>query len=128
MEKVRLEVVTDGDLWDFADPHETPKQMQNNTPTIFKPRVVPVLSVFIFILRLQQMLMTNAPDELWLFLLQEKNSSDPQFEPHAWTKMAQVLGSLVYSCGSGSYCTTPFEILHLCQRFWKFPFHRAGLV
>ena len=29
----------------------------------------------------------------------KKNSEDPQFEPHAGIKMAQVLGSLLYICG-----------------------------
>ena len=42
--------------------------------------------------------MTYALDELRLFVLQEK-TEDPQFEPHARTKMEQVLGSLVYICG-----------------------------
>ena len=36
--------------------------------------------------------------EHWLFWLREK-SKDPQFEPHAGIKMAQVLGSPLYICG-----------------------------
>ena len=33
------------------------------------------------------------------------NSKDPQFEPHARVKMAQVLGSLVYICARGAMQT-----------------------
>ena len=41
------------------------------------------------------MQVTYAPDEPQLFWLREK-PEDPQYEPHAEIKMAQVLGSPVY--------------------------------
>ena len=41
------------------------------------------------------MQVTYAPEEPQLFWLRE-TPEDPQFEPHARIKMAQVLGSLVY--------------------------------
>ena len=42
-----------------------------------------------------QMQVVYALDELRLFWLREK-AEDPQFEPHARIKMAQVLGSIMY--------------------------------
>ena len=57
-----------------------------------------VLHMFISTLRPQLIQVTYAPDELWLFWLQTK-PEDPQFEPRAERKMAQVLGSPLYTCG-----------------------------
>ena len=43
------------------------------------------------------MQVTYAPDKPQLFWLWEKQE-DPQFEPHAGIKMAEVLGSPLYIC------------------------------
>ena len=57
-----------------------------------------ILHLFIFTLRPQLMQVAYALDKLRLFWLREK-PEDPQFEPHAGIKMAQVLGSPVYIYG-----------------------------
>ena len=46
------------------------------------------------------MQVTYTPDKTQLFWLQEK-PKDPQIEPHAEIKMAQVLGFPLYICESG---------------------------
>ena len=58
-----------------------------------------VFYVFNFMLRRQQMKVTYLTDEprAQLFWLQV-NPEDPQFEPHAKIKMAQVRGSPLYIC------------------------------
>ena len=60
---------------------------------------ISVLHEFVFMLRLQWMQVICAPDKPRLFSLREK-PKDPQFEPHAGIKMVQILGSLVYICGT----------------------------
>ena len=72
------------------------KNPTTNAFMIFAP--CGVLRVFVFMLKLQYMQVTYAPDEPRLFWLWEK-LKDPQFEPHDGIKMVQVLGSLVYICG-----------------------------
>ena len=58
-----------------------------------------ILCAFIFMLRPQLMQVTCAPDKSQLFWLR-KEPENPQFEPHAGIKMAQILGSPLYICGA----------------------------
>ena len=44
-------------------------------------------------------------------ILITENPKDPQFEPHARIKMAQVLGSLVYICGNDRHEDIYFQCL-----------------
>ena len=54
----------------------------------------------------------DASDEPWVFWLREK-LEDPQFEPHAGIKIAQVLGSLVYIYGYYGHLLNGWDLQHI---------------
>ena len=58
-----------------------------------------------------------APDKPWLFWLGEKIQR-PQIEPHAWIKMAQVLGSLGYLHPDPMVTPLVLIIILFWQTFW----------
>ena len=56
-----------------------------------------------------------APDKPLLFGFREK-PEDPQLEPHAETKMVQVLGSPLYICGSNSHTLFNVKVLYITEK------------
>ena len=64
---------------------------------------------------LRVLYLQTAVDAVNMLILFTKKPEDPQFEPYARIKMAQVLGSLVFICGYDKNIgqTLVFILIHI---------------
>ena len=97
-----------GSIWGclvFAD--HTHKNKRNTNAFTISARCAAFCAFFVFTHRSQYRHVTYAPDEPQLVWLR-KSPEDSQIHPHTGIKMAQVLWSLVYICGSSSTVTMKY--------------------